>query len=197
MNTENKLEEQINEGDNVYLPPKVVPKLIGGIMTKREKVRMYVEYTLGMSAKDLSSKYGVNVSNINYYIDLIKMHGIKILGDLDDNSNKKYSKNFRTRCAKRVVEGGESAYFVSLDAGLSNTGLIYQWIEKYKQKLYNIKKGKPRRSRMSKKELSNNEKAELKALRERNEYLEAENEYLKKLDVLMKEKDRQAKKRRK
>lgn len=166
-------------------------------MTKRDKVRMYVEYTLGMSAKDLSSKYGVNVSNINYYIDLIKMHGIKILGDLDDNSNNKYSKNFRTRCAKRVVEGGESAYFVSLDAGLSNTGLIYQWIEKYKQKLYNIKNGKPRRSRMSKKELSNNEKAELKALRERNEYLEAENAYLKKLDALMKEKDRQAKKRRK
>ena len=125
------------------------------------------------------------------------MHGIKTLGDLDDNSNKKYSKNFRTRCAKRVVEGGESAYFVSLDAGLSNTGLIYQWIEKYKQKLYNIKKGKPRRSRMSKKELSNNETAELKALRERNEYLEAENAYLKKLDALMKEKDRQAKKRRK
>lgn len=49
-------------------------------MTKRDKVRMYVEYTLGMTTKDLSSKYGVNVSNINYYIDLIKMHGIKILG---------------------------------------------------------------------------------------------------------------------
>ena len=61
----------------------------------------------------------MNELNINYYIDLIKMHGIKILGDLDDNSNKKYSKNFRTRCAKRIVEGGESAYFVSLDAGLS------------------------------------------------------------------------------
>ena len=43
---------------------------------------MYVEYTLGMTAKDLSSKYGVNVSNINYYIDLIKMLGIKILGVL-------------------------------------------------------------------------------------------------------------------
>ena len=38
---------------------------------------------------------------------------------------------------------------------------------------------------MSKKELSNNEKAELKALRERNEYLEMENEYLKKLDALV------------
>ena len=36
---------------------------------------------------------------------------------------------------------------------------------------------------MSKKELSNNEKAELNALRERNEYLEAENAYLKKLDA--------------
>ncbi len=75
-------------------------------MTKRDKVRMYVEYTFVMTAKDLSSKYGVNVSNINYYIDLIKMHGIKILGDLDDNSSKKYSKNFRDRCAKRVVVGG-------------------------------------------------------------------------------------------
>ena len=47
-------------------------------MTKRDKVRMYVEYTLGMTAKDLSSKYGVNVSNINYYIDLIKMHGVAV-----------------------------------------------------------------------------------------------------------------------
>ena len=47
---------------------------------------------------------------------------------------------------------------------------------------------------MSKKKLSNNEKAELKALRERNEYLEAENAYLKKLDALMKEKERQQRK---
>ena len=39
---------------------------------------MYVEYTLGMTTKDLASKYGVNVSNINYYIDLIKMHGIAV-----------------------------------------------------------------------------------------------------------------------
>ena len=54
---------------------------------------MYVEYTLGVTAKDLASKYGVNVSNINYYIDLIKMHGIavqidQVLGnsqDLDQN----------------------------------------------------------------------------------------------------------------
>ena len=94
-------------------------------MTKRDKVRMYVEFTLGMTAKDLASKYGVNVSNINYYIDLIKMHGIKILGDLDDNSSKNYFKNFRTRCAKRVVVGRESTHFVSLDVGLSNIGLIY------------------------------------------------------------------------
>lgn len=41
-------------------------------MTKRDKVRMYVEYTLGMTAKDLSSKYGVNVSSINYYYYLSK-----------------------------------------------------------------------------------------------------------------------------
>ena len=47
-------------------------------MTKRDKVRMYVEYTLGMTAKDLFSKYRVNVSNINYYIDLIKMHGVAV-----------------------------------------------------------------------------------------------------------------------
>ena len=47
-------------------------------MTKRDKVRMNVEYTLGMTAKDLFSKYRVNVSNINYYIDLIKMHGVAV-----------------------------------------------------------------------------------------------------------------------
>ena len=152
---------------------------------------------IGDDCKRLSSKYGVNELNINYYIDLIKMHGIKTLGDLDDNSNKKYSKNFRTRCAKRVVESGKSAYYVSLDAGLSNKGLIYHWIDKYKQKLYNIKKGKSKRSSMSKKKFDKSDKNDIKVLQERIEYLEAENEYLKKLDALMKEKDRQIQKRRK
>ena len=40
------------KGDNVQLTPKVVPKINGGIMTKRDKVRIYVEYTLRMTAKD-------------------------------------------------------------------------------------------------------------------------------------------------
>ena len=36
----------------MQLTPKVVPKINGGIMSKRDKVRIYVEYTLRMTAKD-------------------------------------------------------------------------------------------------------------------------------------------------
>ena len=119
---------------------------------------------------------------------------VKILGDLNNNSKKHYSKNFKTRCVKRVIENGESAYFVSLDAGLSNKGLIYIWIDNYYKKKYNNNIKKTRRKMIRDKKLTKEEMEDKKALKERIEYLEAENIYLKKLDALMKKKSQKKKK---
>ena len=74
-----------------------------------------------------------------------------------------------------------------------NPGQLYQWVRRYNEKGMDglqCKKGRPTNQFVMKKKtkktkLSISEQEELKLLRERNEYLEMENEYLKKLDALV------------
>ena len=81
---------------------------------------------------------------------------------------------------------------VAIEAGI-NDGLLYQWVRKYKLYGYDglkLKKGrKPKNPVMSKdnkpKDLTRSEKEELIILRKQNEYLKAENAYLKKLRALI------------
>ena len=90
------------------------------------------------------------------------------------------------------VLAGESIGSVAIDVGMEGS-LLSQWVRKYK--LYGfdglkLKKGrKPKEPDMSKEDKSKNltksEKEELILLRRRNEYLEAENAYLKKLRALI------------
>ena len=71
-----------------------------------------------------------------------------------------------------------------------NPGQLCQWVRRYNEKGMDglqCKKGRPTKQIVMKKKnkLSVSEQEELKLLRERNEYLEMENEYLKKLDALV------------
>lgn len=77
--------------------------------------------------------------------------------------------------------------------GHVNSGQLYQWVRRYNEKGMDglqCKKGRTTKQLVMKKKtkktkLSISEQEELKLLRERNEYLEMENEYLKKLDALV------------
>ena len=90
------------------------------------------------------------------------------------------------------VLAGRSIMSVAIEAGI-NDGLLYQWVRKYKLYGYDglkLKKGrKPKNPVMSKdnkpKDLTRSEKEELIILRKQNEYLKAENAYLKKLRALI------------
>lgn len=93
------------------------------------------------------------------------------------------------------VLAGHSIKRVSKEAHI-NPGQLYQWVKKYQEKGLDgleCRKGrKPKEFKMSPKKkvkLSISETEELKLLRERNEYLEMENEYLKKLDALIAQKE--------
>jgi transposase len=85
---------------------------------------------------------------------------------------------------------GNSIKSVSLAAHI-NPGQLCQWVNRYRERgmegLQCRKGRKPKGIAMKpkKKKPSQSEQEELKLLRERNEYLEIENEYLKKLDALV------------
>ena len=106
-------------------------------------------------------------------------------------ANKDWTPEERYDLVARVL-AGSSVTSAAIEAGISD-GQLYQWVRKYKMYGYDglkLKKGrKPKGPVMSKedklKELTKSEKEELILLRKQNEYLKAENAYLKKLRALI------------
>ena len=101
-------------------------------------------------------------------------------------SSKEWTAEERFELVAKVL-AGKSMKSTAIEAGISD-GLLVQWVRKYK--LYGFdglqlrKVRKPKDPIMSKeskpKELTDSEKEELILLRRQNEYLRAENAYLKK-----------------
>ena len=104
--------------------------------------------------------------------------------------NKDWTKEDRFRIVAQVL-GGKTTRQVAAENGVAN-GVVFQWVRRYREKGIDgldLHKGrKPKVPTMPKKKkvkLTPSEKEELELLRARNEYLEAENIYLKKLDALV------------
>lgn len=106
-------------------------------------------------------------------------------------TNKNWTPEKRFELVAKVL-AGNSISLVARNAHIDN-GQLSQWVKRYNEKGMDglkCKKGRPTKQLVMKKKikktkLSISEKEELKLLRERNEYLEMENEYLKKLDALV------------
>ena len=106
-------------------------------------------------------------------------------------TNKDWTPENRFELVAKVL-AGNSIRSVAKNAHI-DSGLLYQWVRRYNEKGMDglqCKKGRPTKQLVMKKKtkktkLSISEQEELKLLRERNEYLEMENEYLKKLDALV------------
>ena len=105
--------------------------------------------------------------------------------------NKDWTAEKRFELVAKVLVGN-SIRSVAKNAHINN-GQLHQWVRKYNEKGMDglhCKKGRPTekivmKKKTEKSKLSISEQEELKLLRERNEYLEMENEYLKKLDALV------------
>ena len=114
-----------------------------------------------------------------------------ISGLKHSSTNKKWTPGKRFELVAKVLVG-HSISSVAKNAHI-DSGQLYQWVRRYNEKGMDglqCKKGRPTKQLVMKKKtkktkLSISEQEELKLLRERNEYLEMENEYLKKLDALV------------
>lgn len=128
---------------------------------------------------------------------------VKIFDDLGvdglkhSSFNKEWSAEERFELVSEVL-AGNSVNSIAINAHI-DSGQLYQWVKKYREKgidgLKCLKKGRSSKEEFSinimpkkKVKLTPTEQEELKLLRERNKYLEAENLYLKKLRALELEK---------
>lgn len=96
--------------------------------------------------------------------------------------------------AVRRIQAGETYTKVANSMGMACISVVLNWHRIYMKSgwvgLESIRKGRrPNMPKAKTKRLSKNEKEELNVLRARNDYLEAENEYLKKLDALVQERE--------
>lgn len=128
---------------------------------------------------------------------------VKTFDDLGVNglkhssTNKTWTVEQRFKLVSKVL-AGNSITNIARNAHI-DSGQLYRWVKKYREKgmdgLKCLRKGRPLKEEFSinimpkkKVKLTPTEQEELELLRERNEYLEAENLYLKKIRALELEK---------
>ena len=118
-----------------------------------------------------------------------KLYGVD--GLKHKSVNKDWTAEERFEIVSQVL-AGKSNKSVAIEAGI-DSGQLYQWVRRYKQFGYDgleLRKGrKPKDPDMSKKskpkDLQQSDYEKLKLLERENEYLRAENAYLKKLRALI------------
>ena len=168
------------------------------IEDKKKIIEIYT--TEGIGYSKIGKRIGCSSKVVEFVIKQYKIHGDESLYRKKKNNN--YSFEFKKNIIDRFIKG-ESITSLTIEFNLNTTSTIRRWIKIYNELGYNGLEGRPRgRPKiMTKKEkkntpLTNEEREEFDQLKKKLEYLEMENEVLKKLDALVKERlKRQEKKK--
>ena len=168
-------------------------------LTREQKLDIYKKQKDGKSIALLSKEYSVNMSVIQYLIRVIDKHGE---GILRNDKNNFYSLVLKEEIINKVLVNNQSVKSTAIEYGLLSYGMLSNWIKSYKDNGYVIVERTRGRSPTMKTNQSKKEYSEM-TLEEKNEfnekriqYLQAENEYLKKLRaVVQARKNQQPKKK--
>lgn len=95
-------------------------------LTNKEKLKMCEEHLIqGKSLSHICERYGIkDVSKLKYWINLYKKHGKQTFVD---RSNGVYKRDTKLLSISRV-KNGESIRAVSLDLGLIDPSILWDWV---------------------------------------------------------------------
>lgn len=112
-------------------------------LSKQDKIEIYhLWYDCQVGPTELSQRYRVGKSNIDYLLAVINRHGLAIL----DQPYTTYTSDFKERALKRIIVDHEPPYHVALALGLKSFGMLYNWLREYRKNGYNIinkQRGRP------------------------------------------------------
>lgn len=169
-------------------------------LTRKQKIEIYNKRKNGYTLPFLSKEYGIRDSIISYLVSLIDYHGVNILRT---DQNRLYPKSIKLEMINKVLIQGKSKHSVAIEYGLSSTGMLTNLIKSYKENgCVIVEKKRGRKSTMANKVNQNKEyedmtpEEKIKYLENKNLYLEAEVEYLKKLDAVVQNKKKQQRKKK-
>lgn len=165
-------------------------------LTFEDKVNIYHDRKNGMSIKSICSKYKAQRGNMEYLVRLIDNHGLDVLRT---TKNKYYSVQEKEKIINRVILNNESILSVAIDSKLPSSGMLINWIKKYKENGYNIverKRGRPTMPKIIKKKEKETDKEKIERLEKENLYLKAELEYSKKLRAVVQARKNQQQKKK-
>lgn len=146
----------------------------------------------GITLRELSEEFDLNLKNIKYFVSLYQIHGEKVFLEREDL--EEYTREIKLSAITQVLEVERSIRSVALEYGLIDPTILRDWIKIYKERGEEAIQTTRRRKSYELKEEKLDRVAN-KELKERLKYLEAENAYLKKLHSLVLQRSQQQKKK--
>jgi len=154
-------------------------------ITEKERLAAVLEVEAGETISAVAKKYQISPQVINRSMGLYREHGEKGLS----SRGRKYKAEEKLQIIDYMHKNHLSYKDAGIQFGISGSNTVWDWEHKYLENGIKGLEGK-KKDRKSRVEKTKPPKTREQELLDRIHYLEAENEYLKKLNALVAEREK-------